>query len=177
MKTILSFGASTSSTSINVKHARWASSRLQGCTINFVDLNDFEMPIYSVDREDAEGIPPQAKRFKQLIKEADGILISFAEHNGSFTAAFKNIFDWTSRVERGMWEERPMFLLATSPGKRGARAVLEHAVRDFPHRGGRVVSHFSLPSFGENFDEASGIKNPYLLQAFNKALSAFEDIL
>lgn len=177
MKTVLAFGASTSSTSINVQLARWAASRMEGVQVNFIDLNDFDMPIFSVDREDSDGIPEPAQRFKRLIQDADGILISFAEHNGSFTAAFKNVFDWTSRVERAMWENKPMLLLATSPGKRGGRAVLEHAVRDFPHRAGQVIAHFSLPSFKQNFDAGLGIKDPYLLQALNKALTAFQEAL
>ncbi len=60
------------------------------------------MPIYSEDRENDGGIPDQAQRFLKIIQDADGIILSLAEHNGSYTSAFKNILDWTSRQERNL---------------------------------------------------------------------------
>ena len=69
-------------------------------SIEFIRLNDFEMPIFSIDRERKQGIPAETHRFKALIRKADGILISFAEHNDSYTVAFKNILDWSSRIEQ-----------------------------------------------------------------------------
>jgi NAD(P)H-dependent FMN reductase len=59
-----------------------------------LDLNDYEMPIYSIDRETEDGIPEEAQRFYDELGAVDAILISFAEHNGAYTAAYKNIFDW-----------------------------------------------------------------------------------
>ncbi len=56
------------------------------------------MPPYSTDRE-KEGIPEKAHAFKAALNRADGIIISFAEHNGAYTTAFKNVFDWISRLE------------------------------------------------------------------------------
>ncbi len=89
-------------------------------------------------------------------------MISFSEHNGSYTAAFKNTFDWASRVEKNMWLDKPMLALATSPGKRGARSVLDHVLRDLPHRHAEIVGHFSLPLFKENFSDREGITDPEL---------------
>jgi len=40
-------------------------------TVKFLDLNDFEMPIYSIDRETESGIPDLAKSFYKEIGEAD----------------------------------------------------------------------------------------------------------
>jgi len=97
-KKILAFGASNSKASINKQLANYAANQLTEVEVTLLDLNDFEMPIYSIDREQAGGIPQLAKDFKQQIQEADGILISFAEHNGAYTAAFKNIYDWMSGI-------------------------------------------------------------------------------
>jgi len=74
-----------------------------------------------------------------------------------------------------MWEEKPMFLLATSPGGRGGRKVLEIAVNDFPHRGGKVVSTFSLPSFYQNFSEEKGIIDSVLKTDFNIQIQIFDE--
>ncbi|MEP5614060.1 MAG: NAD(P)H-dependent oxidoreductase [Cyclobacteriaceae bacterium] len=173
MKKIIAFGASSSSTSINQQLAVWAASHLEGVEATVLDLNDFEMPIFSIDRETAGGIHEKARQFKAHIESADGIIISFAEHNGSYSSAFKNIFDWMSRIGQPIWSDKPMFLMGTSPGGRGAKSVLGTAVNDFPHRGGKVVASFSLPSFGQNFDGVEGIVNEELKQEFRTQSQKF----
>lgn len=171
---ILAFGASTSSRSINAQLARWAADQLDA-EVTFLDLNDFDMPLFSIDREEAGGIPEPAQRFKQHIKDADGIVISFAEHNGSYAAAYKNIVDWTSRIAKEMWENKPMLLMATSPGRRGGLSVLTSAVHDYPHRAANVVAHASLPSFNHTFD--GGITDAEHAATFNTAIQAFAEAL
>jgi len=174
MKKILAFGASTSSTSINQQLANYAANQLNEVKINLLDLNDFEMPIFNMEREAASGVPQLAHDFKKHVRDADGIIISFAEHNGSYSAAFKNIFDWASRAEKDMWLNKPMFLLATSPGARGGQSVLAHAVKDFPFRGGQIIANFSLPSFGQNFSSDDGITDDELKSKFEEQLGVFE---
>ena len=132
MKKIVAFGASSSKNSINKELAKYAASRVSESTYEMIDLLDFEMPIYSEDRESEQGIPELASKFKKLIKESDGIVISFAEHNGVYTSAFKNILDWISVIEKVVWCNKPMFLLATSNGARGAKTVLEINSLDIP---------------------------------------------
>ena len=177
MKNIIVFGASNSSTSINKQLAKWTSDQLEDSSVTLLDLNDYEMPIYSMDREKNDGFPERAEQFKKLINETDGIIISFAEYNGSYSSAFKNIFDWISRISKPIWSDKPMFLMATSPGKRGGQSVLETAKTSFPHQGGDVVASFSLPAFHENFNSESGIINEDLLEAFKHQLDLFSQAL
>ncbi|MEO1258758.1 MAG: NAD(P)H-dependent oxidoreductase [Bacteroidota bacterium] len=174
MKKILAFGASNSRNSINKKLANWAAQQIPGTIHTLIDLNDFEMPIYSIDREKENGIPNQAQQFKELIKSHDAILISFAEHNGNVSAAFKNIFDWVSRLEGKVWDGKPMMLLATSPGGRGGASVLEIVTKSFPFRGGKVMASFSLPSFKQNFSSDNGITNGELKNVFLEKINLFE---
>ncbi len=177
MKKVLVFGASSSKNSINKKLALHAAAQLPQFESIPLDLNDFEMPIFSVDKERESGIPQAAHDFKSQIKQVQGIIISFAEHNGSYSSAFKNIFDWASRVEKSMWQDRPMLLLATSPGGRGAQKVLAQASGHFPFMGGQVVSGFSLPSFNQNFEDGNGIIDPELQADFQQALEKFVQAL
>ena len=172
-KRIVAFGASNSKNSINKTLAAYAASKLDDVTVNVLNLNDYEMPIFSIDREQESGIPELARQFKNQLRETDGIVISFAEHNGSFSTAFKNIFDWTSRIEKNIWFDKPMFLLATSPGGRGGKSVLETAVRGFPHAGGKVIASFSLPSFEHNFSKEEGITDSDLRKEFEEQLNLF----
>ena len=159
-KKIIAFGASSSKNSINKQLATYAANQFQNVSIEILDLNDYEMPIFSVDKEKENGIHPLAQEFYEKLGTADLIIISFAEHNGNYSAAFKNILDWSSRINSKTFQEKPMLLLATSPGARGGSSVLEIATKRFPFQGGNIKGSFSLPSFFENFDVVNGIIHP-----------------
>ena len=158
-KKIIAFGASSSKSSINKQLATYTANQFQNASVEVLDLNDYEMPIYSADKEKENGIHPLAQEFYSKLGSADLILISFAEHNGNYSSAFKNILDWTSRINAKTFQEKPMLLLATSPGARGGSSVLDIATKRFPFQGGIVKGSFSLPSFYENFDAEKGITN------------------
>lgn len=151
---ILAFAGSNSKNSINKKLATYTSSLFQSADIEVLDLNDYELPLFGVDYEASHGVPQKALDFASKIDESDLIIISFAEHNGAYSVAFKNVFDWISRIpNRKAWGDKAMFLLATSPGARGGSSVLEIAKARFPFNGGRVLDSFSLPNFNDNFDK------------------------
>lgn len=174
-KKILAFGASNSSDSINKQLAKYAAALFENASVDLLDLNDYEMPIYSKDREKKDGFPQLAHDFYKKIGEADLILISFAENNGNFSSAFKNILDWTSRINSKTFQEKPMLLLATSPGARGGSTVLDIAVKRMPFQGGVVKGSFSLPSFNSNFDEEKGeISNEELRKELMKIINSIE---
>lgn len=154
---IVAFGASNSKNSINKKLAIYATTYFKNAEIQILDLNDFEMPIFSIDKEIANGHPALAIQFVEHLREADLIIISFAEHNGSYSTAFKNIFDWTSRVNGKVFQDKKLLLMATSPGPRGGTSVLEAAKTRLPFHGANIVGTFSLPEFGKNFSEEEGI--------------------
>ncbi|WP_138433459.1 NADPH-dependent FMN reductase [Winogradskyella algicola] len=153
MKKILAFAGSNSSTSINKRLVTYASSLVEDVQVNILDLNDYEMPIYSSDRESKSGHPQKAIDFVEQIKNSDGIIISLAEYNGAYSGAFKNIFDWASRVEPKTFFGKPMLLMATSPGQRGGLSVLGMASDRFPRHDANIVGKFSLPSFHNNFSD------------------------
>jgi chromate reductase, NAD(P)H dehydrogenase (quinone) len=174
MKKIIAFGASSSKTSINKEFATYVAYQFQNASIEILDLNDYEMPIFSVDKEKENGIPQLAQDFYAKLGSADLIIISFAEHNGAYSTAFKNILDWTSRINMKTFQEKPMLLLATSPGPRGGSSVLEIAKGRFPFQGGVVKGSFSLPSFFDNFNSVNGIINPDLKDQLTNIISSIE---
>lgn len=177
MKRILAFGASNSMNSINKSFAQFAANCFSNAEVQLLDLNDFEMPIYSIDREKENGFPAEAIEFKEHIKAADAIVISFAEHNGAYTAAFKNIFDWISRIEKDVWANKPMLLLSTSPGARGGATVLEIAVNKFQRMNTNKIFSFSLPLFKENFKNDVGILDSALADDFKSKLASIEEVI
>jgi NAD(P)H-dependent FMN reductase len=77
-----------------------------------------------------------------------------AENNGSYNVGFKNLIDWLSRIkDQKTLGDKKMFLMATSPGKRGGTTLLTGAVNYFPFLGAEIVGSFSLPEFNVNFKD------------------------
>ena len=162
MKKIIGFAGSSSKQSINKQLITFTSTLFENFESEILDLNAYEMPIYSVDHEQENGIPQLAIDFYKKLGAADLIIISLAEHNGAYSSAFKNIFDWTSRYNSKLFQQKPMLLMATSPGPRGGLGVLELAIDRFPRHDANIVATFSLPSFLDNFDASIGITNEIL---------------
>ncbi|CCQ12623.1 hypothetical protein PALB_35630 [Pseudoalteromonas luteoviolacea B = ATCC 29581] len=156
---VFAFAATSSRQSINKQLVQYATSLIANADIELIDLNDFEMPIYSTDRETEHGIPDAAQRFFDKITHADAVIISFAEHNGTYTAAYKNVFDWASRINQKVFQNKPMLLLSASPGPGGAKSVLTQANASAPFFAAQVKGSLSVPSFYDNFDMVSGKLN------------------
>jgi len=173
MKKIIALGASSSSKSINKTLAIYVASKVADASINVIDLNDYRMPLYSVDSEEEFGIPIDAHKFNDIIESADGLVISLTEHNGTYTAVFKNLIDWLSRIDIKIWKDLPMLLMATSPGNRGGSSVLAAAKSYFPFIGGNIIADFSLPSFYDNFSN-SGIINTEIVSKLDEKIGLFE---
>jgi len=153
---IIAFGGSPSKKSINKKLATYASSLFENADVEILDLNDYQMPLFSVDIEAEIGQHELAKAFLAKIESADFLVVSMAENNGNYSAAFKNVYDWCSRIMGKVFQGKPMLLLATSPGARGGASVLEIAKNAFPRYGADIKAFFSLPSFNDNFDVENG---------------------
>jgi NAD(P)H-dependent FMN reductase len=176
---ILGFAASSSRSSINKALVTYAARLLEGglipdVTVEIIDLNDYEPPLYSIDRQNEGGIAEAAQRFYDKIGAADGVLVSFAEHNGSYTAAFKNLYDWTSRIDRRVYRDKPTVMLSTSNGSRGGHRVLDTATTTAPYVGADLRASVSIPHFADNFDLARGeLTNPELRAQLEAALAAF----
>ncbi|MGB5443978.1 MAG: NAD(P)H-dependent oxidoreductase [Psychromonas sp.] len=169
---VLAFAATSSKNSINKQLANYAAKQIEGAQVELVDLNDYEIPLFSEDREKDLGQPVLAKAFYQKLGEADAIVISFAEHNGSYTAAYKNLFDWTSRIDQKIFQNKPVIMLATSPGPGGASSVLAAAQGSAPYFGADVKGVISVPSFYDNFDLESGqLINKELVDNIQSAIS------
>ena len=176
MKNIIALAGSNSSASINKQLVTYAGSLLEGIEVNVLDLNDFEMPIYSSDREAANGHPEKAVELVELIRNADGLLISLAEYNGAYSSAFKNIFDWISRVEQKTFLGKPLLLMATSPGGRGGASVLAMASERFPRHDAHITGVFSLPFFQKNFENGT-VTNDELKSRLKNEIESFKAAL
>ncbi|WP_286495229.1 NAD(P)H-dependent oxidoreductase [Empedobacter sp. R132-2] len=178
---ILAFAGSNSKKSINKELLNYTLNQIENAEIDLVDINDFEMPIYSIDRQLENGFPQEAQDFYNKIKDAEGVVISLAEHNGNFSVALKNILDWVSRIEMPYLKDKKLLLLSTSPGAYGGGNVIEVATKYFGmFASGEIVASTTFPSFNDNFQNNEivneELKNKVLAQVsiFQEALTIVE---
>ena len=126
MARVLAFAGSTRTGSLNKKLVKVAAAgaRAAGAEVTELDLRDLSLPLYDGDLEEQAGLPPGAKRLKELLKAHQGLLIASPEYNSSISGALKNAIDWASRPEPG---EPPLAafagkvagLVSASPGALG----------------------------------------------------------
>ena len=123
---ILGFAGALRTDSWNKKLVKIAleGARAAGAEVTFLDLREVPMPIYDADIEASEGLPSNAKRFKQLLIAHHGFLIASPEYNSSISGALKNAIDWASRAEPGepplvCFDDKVAGLMSASPGPLG----------------------------------------------------------
>lgn len=176
---VLAFAATNHKASINkqlVTHAANLLVENKDADVEILDMNDYELPIYSIERHNENGMHPLAQQFFDKIGAADVVLISFAEHNGSYAAVYKNLFDWASRIDMQVYQNKPTVLLSTSPGPGGASSVLSGAVGSAKFFAMDLRGQLSVPSFNENFDTEKGVLvNEELSAKLKEALAALTD--
>ncbi len=150
MKKILAFSGSMSKDSINHQLIEYSTGRITDLDVEIIRLSDFEAAIYSKERESESGIPRTIQELRNKFDGADAFILSAPEYNGSIPGGLKNTLDWLSRMEGKIFQDKPVLLMATSPGARGGRSVLEHLSIILPYWGAKLVGTFSLPSFHQN---------------------------
>lgn len=153
---VIAFGASTSSTSINKALATYTAGLIEGAEVQVLDINDYNVPMFSEDLEKEIGQAEGAQAFLRDLAQADAFVISYAEHNGHHPAAYKNLFDWATRIDREVFKNKPAVYLSTSPGPGGAQSVLAAATGSAPFFAGNVKASLSVPNFYDVFDLDAG---------------------
>jgi len=122
----LALAGSTRSDSYNKKLVRIAVGGAQaaGAEATLLDLRDLPLPLFDEDLEKAEGLPPNARKLKDLMLAHQGLLISSPEYNSSISAVLKNAIDWASRPVPGQpplecFIDKVAALMSASPGALG----------------------------------------------------------
>ncbi|MBI2884768.1 MAG: NAD(P)H-dependent oxidoreductase [Candidatus Omnitrophica bacterium] len=165
---ILAFAGSTRTGSFNKQLIKIAvaGATAAGAEVTLIDLRDFPMPLYDGDLEAASGVPEQGKRFKQLMRSHEGLLLSCPEYNSSMTGVFKNAIDWASRQEPG---EAPLAcfagkvasLMSASPGGLGGLRGLVHVRAMLGNINVLVLpAQVAVPKAHEAFEADGRLKDP-----------------
>lgn len=160
MTTIIALAGSLKEKSFNKQLVKIAADGAleQGAEIQYVDLADFPIPLFSEDLE-AEETPAAVNDLKHLFAQSDGILLASPEYNGSIPGVLKNAIDWLSRPSKdaeigSAFQGKVAGIMATSPGGLGGLRGLSH-VRDVLYNLGTVVNpnQIAVPSSYQAFNE------------------------
>lgn len=170
---ILAFAGSLRDQSYNKKLVKIAIKGAQeaGAEVTYIDLKDYQLPLYNQEIEDKEGLPPNALKLKELTFNHDGFLISCPEYNSSMPAVFKNTIDWISRPATpdekylSNFIDKVVLLMSASPGQLGGLRSLVHVRAMFSNIYSLVLpQQKSIPQADKAFDEQGNLKDPKLQQ-------------
>lgn len=166
---LLFLSGSARQNSLNKKLAKLAAQTAgqhEQVEAEFIDLAEYEMPIYNGDWEDTHGLPEATKRLKEKFIQCDGFFISNPEYNSSITPLLKNTIDWMSRQEN---EEEPILvafsgkacaLAAASPSAREQARVLEPVRMLLGNIRVQLASQeMTLPKAHEAFDDQGDLRD------------------
>jgi len=182
---ILAFAGSTREASYNKKLVKIAAqgAKAAGAEGTYIDLRDLPMPIYDEDLEAQEGIPENARKFKELLKAHQGLLIAAPEYNSSITAVLKNAIDWASRPEPGepmlaAFTGKVAAIMSASPGGLGGLRGLIH-VRSILSSINVLVlpEQKAISSAFQAFDEEGKLKDPKQQEAVEQLGSKLARLL
>ncbi len=154
--------------SLNKKLVKVAAegARKTGAQVTYIDLADYQLPVFNQDDQDANGVPENAYKLKALMKESDGLIIASPEYNSSIPGGCKNALDWVSREVPGekvleCFRGRTAVLMSASPGRLGGLRGLV-ALRSMLQNVGVTVipEQLALSQADEAFAADGSLKDP-----------------
>ena len=115
---------------------------------------ELELPLYNSDIQN-NGFPEKVKNLSESILNCDGIIIVSPEYNKGVSGVLKNALDWTSRINRDLWKEKPVVIMSVASGRSGGETGQFMLRSCMIPLGARVVSKpiLCVANGSEQFDE------------------------
>lgn len=172
---ILLFSGSLRKDSLNKKLIAVAENilSLSGHTPKVVDLKNLALPVYDGDIE-AQGMPANVSQLGSDIQNAEAIIISSPEYNGSIAGSLKNTVDWISRLRPVPLSKKPILLMGASPGYYGSIRALGFTRAPFETLGSFVYPQtFALPSADKAFEDGQKLKDSATQKKLEDLIAGF----
>ncbi|MEH2048600.1 NADPH-dependent FMN reductase [Nostoc sp.] len=173
---ILAFAGSTRIDSYNKKLVKIAAAgaKAAGAEVTYIDLRDLPLPLFDEDLEAEQGLPANARTFKDLLISHQGLLIASPEYNSSLTAVLKNAIDWASRpapneAPLAAFAGKVAAILSTSPGALGGLRGLVHLRSILGNIKVLVLpDQIAVPKAYEAFNPDGTLKDPKQQESIEK---------
>jgi len=168
MPKLIFLAGSARKDSCNKKLAKAASEKAKelDADVTYLDLADYEAPIFCEDFEAENGMPESIQTLKKLFQEHDGFLIASPEYNGAFSPLLKNTLDWMSRPgpdKSNCFQGKVSAMMAASPGPHGGLRGLPQLrvlLNNIAMHGTHVIpAQFALGNAYDAFNDDGTLKN------------------
>lgn len=171
--TVACFVGSASEDSLNRRLAG-ALMLAAPASLEFVEAEIVDLPFYRPEFE--VDFPEVGRRLKQVVEEADGVLMVTPEYNRGVPAVLRNALDWLSRPKgSNSLAGKPVMLAGATPGAVGT-AVAQAELRS-------VLGFFNVRLMGQpelyirinkqQFDEDGRATTPGTQEFLATAMRAF----
>jgi len=152
--TIFAISGSLKITSSNSRILK-ALSKFSGHDIEFTIYEELEqLPPFNPDKEAGNA---SVARYKELLKNADGVIISTPEYAFGVPGTLKNALDWT--VSSGELNEKPVIAISASPLYEGGAKALSSLLLTLGALGTKMTekSHLSISDIHRKINTDSEI--------------------
>lgn len=177
----LTFAGSLQEASLNKKIAKLADQYLRTqlkLDSSFIDLKQFEIPVYDGDIEKSSGLPAGVEKLASLISQHQALIISTPEYNGSIPGVLKNTLDWLSRKKPQPLKGKHVLLLAASPGAMGGIRALWHTRVPFEVLGCHVYPEVTaIGKANEILNNDHGFKDEKTKENVERVLKEFSSFV
>ena len=135
------------------------------------------LPIFSRDLE-GENIPQQALELDRAVRNADALLISTPEYNGSIPGGLKNLLDWGSRPHgNGSLLGKPTAVIGGSPGQYGAARAVEATAGVLRAAGAVVLERkLTVGRVSDRIDPDGRVTDEMLTRSLQDIISGLGDL-
>jgi chromate reductase len=135
------------------------------------------LPPYNEDR-DTDTPPAAVVRMRRQVAEADALLISTPEYNGTLPGQLKQLVDWASRPygPAAALYGKPVAVIGASVTDYGALWAQDHLRKALGIAGARVVE-VDLPvgRAGEKFDDDGRLADEEIVEKLDDVLASLRD--
>ena len=170
---ILVISGSTREQSLNTRLGRLVARVRPQDTVS-VDAALDRLPFYDGDVE-AAGAPAVVADLREAVAQADLVVFSTPEYNGTTPGLLVNAVDWLSRpYGRSALRGKPVLVLSASPGRGGGVRAAAH-LRELLARVGATVSpgQLAVPEAGRRLGGSEA--DPALLAELGDVLAGALD--
>jgi chromate reductase, NAD(P)H dehydrogenase (quinone) len=131
----------------------------------YMDLD--ELPHFNPEKESGT---PAVQRFRQLLKEADGVILSTPEYAFGVPGVLKNALDWV--VSSGELNEKPVVAISASPMYEGGSKAMASLLLTLSALGTKMSagSSLSVPNILKKINERGEIIDEDLLRQLKQLL-------
>ncbi|MDF1881980.1 NAD(P)H-dependent oxidoreductase [Sulfurimonas sp. MAG313] len=125
----------------------------QGAQVEFINLVELALPMYTSVLEDEKGIPSEVHELTQRLIDCDSYIMVAPEYNGSLPPVLSNAIAWVSRTGdnfRAVFNQKFVALASHSGG--GGAKLMESMRIMFVYLGANVLSREIINNYTKEYN-------------------------